>query len=93
MYLVRDIPAFVMYYAYGASRSSPLIESTDSMIYTTLHTIAALFIIYVCDVSVAYITWNNIISYHDISSINKENVSSSVRISTCACKQAIKKVK
>ena len=34
VYLVvaRDIPAFVMYCVYGASRSSLLIESTDSMI-------------------------------------------------------------
>ena len=29
---MRDIPAFVMYCVYGASRSSLLIESTDSMI-------------------------------------------------------------
>ena len=34
VYLARDIPAFVMYCVYGASRSSLLIESTDSMIYT-----------------------------------------------------------
>ena len=32
MYLARDIPAFVMYCVYGASCSSLLIESTDSMI-------------------------------------------------------------
>ena len=32
MYLARDIPAFVMYCVNGASRSSLLIESTDSMI-------------------------------------------------------------
>ena len=32
VYLARDIPAFVMYCIYGASRSSLLIESTDSMI-------------------------------------------------------------
>ena len=32
VYLVRDIPAFVMYCIYGESRSSLLIESTDSMI-------------------------------------------------------------
>ena len=32
VYLARDIPAFVMYCVYGASRSSLLIESTDSMI-------------------------------------------------------------
>ena len=32
VYLARDIPAFVMYYVYGKSRSSLLIESTDSMI-------------------------------------------------------------
>ena len=31
MYLVRDIPAFVMYCVYGESHSSLLIESTDSM--------------------------------------------------------------
>ena len=31
-YLARDIPAFVMYCVNGASRSSPLVESTDSMI-------------------------------------------------------------
>ena len=32
VYLARDIPAFVMYCVYGESRSSLLIESTDSMI-------------------------------------------------------------
>ena len=32
VYLARDIPAFVMYCVYGKSRSSLLIESTDSMI-------------------------------------------------------------
>ena len=33
VYLSRDISAFVMYCVYGTSRSSLLIESTDSMIY------------------------------------------------------------
>ena len=33
VYLARVIPAFVMYCVYGASRSSLLIESTDSMIF------------------------------------------------------------
>ena len=39
VYLARDIPAFVMYCVYGESRSSLLIESTDSMIlfYALLH--------------------------------------------------------
>ena len=32
VHLARDIPAFVMYCVYGESRSSLLIESTDSMI-------------------------------------------------------------
>ena len=32
MYLARVIPVFVMYCVNGASRSSLLIESTDSMI-------------------------------------------------------------
>ena len=32
VYLVRDIPAFVMYCVNGESGSSLLIESTDSMI-------------------------------------------------------------
>ena len=32
VYLARDIPAFVMFCVYGESRSSLLIESTDSMI-------------------------------------------------------------
>ena len=32
VYLVRDIPVFVMYCVYGASYSSLLIEFTDSMI-------------------------------------------------------------
>ena len=32
VYLARDIPVFVMYCVYGTSRSSLLIESTDSMI-------------------------------------------------------------
>ena len=32
VYLAQDIPAFVMYCVYGASRSSLLIESTNSMI-------------------------------------------------------------
>ena len=38
VYLVRDIPAFVMYCVNGASRSSLLIESVDSMIlkYTSI---------------------------------------------------------
>ena len=35
VYLARDIPAFVMYCVYGESRSSLLIESTDSI--STLH--------------------------------------------------------
>ena len=33
VYLARDIPAFVMYCVYETSRSSLLIESTDSMIF------------------------------------------------------------
>ena len=33
VYLARDIPAFVTYCVNGESRSSLLIESTDSMIY------------------------------------------------------------
>ena len=37
VYLARDIPAFVMYCVNGTFRSSLLIESTDSMIYT-IHT-------------------------------------------------------
>ena len=32
MYQARDIPLFVMYWVYGESGSSLLIESTDSMI-------------------------------------------------------------
>ena len=32
VYLVRDIPPFVMYGVYEESNSSLLIESTDSMI-------------------------------------------------------------
>ena len=32
VYLARDISAFVIYCVYGESRSSLLIESTDSMI-------------------------------------------------------------
>ena len=36
-YLVQDIPAFVMYCVYGASRSSLLIESTDYMISNYSH--------------------------------------------------------
>ena len=32
VYLARDIPAFFMYCIYGESRSSLLIESTDSML-------------------------------------------------------------
>ena len=32
VYIARDIPVFVMYCVYGESRSSLLIESTDSMI-------------------------------------------------------------
>ena len=35
IYLARDIPAFVMYCVYGESRSSLLIEFTDSMILFT----------------------------------------------------------
>ena len=35
VYLVRDIPAFVMYCVKGESGSSLLIESTDSMIEST----------------------------------------------------------
>ena len=37
MYLARAIQAFVMYCVNGTSRSSPLIESTDSMITLALH--------------------------------------------------------
>ena len=33
LYLARDIPAFVMYCIYEASRSSLLIESTNSVIH------------------------------------------------------------
>ena len=33
MYLVLDIPAFVMYCVYGESSSALLIESTNSMIF------------------------------------------------------------
>ena len=33
VYLAQDIPAFVLYCVYGASRSSLLIESTYSMIF------------------------------------------------------------
>ena len=36
VYLARDIPAFVMYCVNGESGSSLLIESTDSMINTSL---------------------------------------------------------
>ena len=36
VYLVRNIPAFVMYCVYGASRSSLLIESPDSMMTTDI---------------------------------------------------------
>ena len=36
VYLGRDIPAFVMYYVYEASRSSQLIKCTDSMIIITI---------------------------------------------------------
>ena len=35
LYLARDIPAFVMYCVNRESGSSLLIESTDSMIYST----------------------------------------------------------
>ena len=38
VYLARAIQAFVMYCVNGTSRSSLLIESTDSMIYTRLST-------------------------------------------------------
>ena len=37
MYRFRDILGFVMYYVYVTSRPSLLIESTDSMIFHTLH--------------------------------------------------------
>ena len=36
VYLAQDVPAFLMYCIYGTSRSSLLIESTDSMIITVL---------------------------------------------------------
>ena len=36
VYLVRVIPAFVMYCVNGASSSSLLIESTDSMIHVNV---------------------------------------------------------
>ena len=42
VYLVRVIPAFVMYCVNGASRSSLLIKSTDSMIVHCLKTIAGM---------------------------------------------------
>ena len=38
MYFSRDIPVFVMYCVYGESGSSPLIESTYSMIRTLYYT-------------------------------------------------------
>ena len=40
VYLARDIPAFVMYCVNGTSRSSLLIESTDSMIYICILLVA-----------------------------------------------------
>ena len=49
VYLAQDIPAFVMYCVNGASRSSLLIESSDSMILhskTLLYFIWKLFEIY-----------------------------------------------
>ena len=43
VYLARDIPAFVMYCVYGESRSSLLIESTDSMITHLLRVMAGIY--------------------------------------------------
>ena len=39
VYLARNIPTFVMYCIYGTSRSSLLIESTDSMIIIGRHVV------------------------------------------------------
>ena len=59
VYLAQDIAAFVMYCAYGESRSSLLIESTDSMINLNRKSecnlkmpVCAVFINYM------YIIWN-----------------------------------
>ena len=42
VYLARDMPAFVMYCVYGASRSSLLIESTHSMIMPNVQTLSVI---------------------------------------------------
>ena len=43
VYLARDIPAFVMYCVNGASCSSLLIESVDSMIYMKKRLIGGMY--------------------------------------------------
>ena len=48
VYLTRVIPAFVMYCVNGASRSSLLIESTDSMIY--IYNANYILYLYLCEV-------------------------------------------
>ena len=45
VYLAQDIPTFVMYCVNGASRSSLLIESTNSMIMIIIITIIIIIII------------------------------------------------
>ena len=45
VYLARDIPNFVMYYNYGESGSSLLIESTDSMITATAATTTTILLL------------------------------------------------
>ena len=56
VYLARDIPAFVMYCVNGASRSSLLIESTDSMIHSAAH-IVYTFQLYLCIDTHTYCTY------------------------------------
>ena len=52
----RAIPAFVMYCVYGVSRSSLLIESTDSMIHSAAH-IVYTFQLYLCIDTHTYCTY------------------------------------
>ena len=70
VYLARDIQAFVMYCVNGTSRSSLLIESTDSMIRTymqTMHmypksagfyvlTFSFEIVLYICEIIIINVT-------------------------------------
>ena len=82
VYLARAIQAFVMYCFIGTSRSSLLIESTDSMIiiYKYIYTDSEIIVLQIreCVACIVFATYtsvrliilNNIIANINISSVN-----------------------